>query len=365
MGNAVFANGREIACKSGSGQVIAAFPDVCLSPPSPPAGPIPIPYPVTSQDSDTEQGTKSVKVDGKEVMQKDSSDFKKCSGDEACTKSLGMGVVTHQQTGKVFFVAWSMDVKIEGDNAVRHLDMVTSNHASKPGNVPPWIFKAKNGKGGVIEDCKKDKDKADKACKDLKTRKEQCDPNSRKAEKCKKAKKCLLVSYKQGSRTGKKATVGCCDDETPHHLIEVHSFTKSGGRAAGDRVKGFGRYRDGDAPCVCVKGGRGDREHGAFHALVGKRENAAVRRAAKKGKGDRAWKYKDARKAAADAHKKVFPKSGCSKKCLEAQLNGYHNKIGCDENTELRTGTQSLEDWQKKSDRAILKQMGKQLSGSP
>src|SRR5258706_11985705 len=152
MGNAVFANGREIACKSGSGQVIASFPDVCLSPPTPPAGPVPIPYPVTSSDSDTDQGTKSVKIDGKEVMQKDSSDFKKCSGDEACTKSLGMGVVTHQQTGKVFFIAWSMDVKIEGNNAVRHLDMMTSNHGSSPGNTPPRIFKAKNGKGGVIDE---------------------------------------------------------------------------------------------------------------------------------------------------------------------------------------------------------------------
>lgn len=40
MGCEVYANGDEIACKAGDGKVIAAFPDVCLTPPAPPAGPI-------------------------------------------------------------------------------------------------------------------------------------------------------------------------------------------------------------------------------------------------------------------------------------------------------------------------------------
>src|SRR6185369_4615354 len=93
------ANGRELAAKVGGGNVIAAFPDVCLSPPSPPAGPIPIPYPVASQDSDTTGGSKSVLIEGKEIMLKDSSSFKKCTGDEAATKSFGMSVVTHNLSG--------------------------------------------------------------------------------------------------------------------------------------------------------------------------------------------------------------------------------------------------------------------------
>ena len=37
MGCDVYANGDEIACKAGSGKVIAGFPDVCLTPPPPPA----------------------------------------------------------------------------------------------------------------------------------------------------------------------------------------------------------------------------------------------------------------------------------------------------------------------------------------
>lgn len=32
MGCEVYANGDEIACKAGDGKVIAAFPDVCLTP---------------------------------------------------------------------------------------------------------------------------------------------------------------------------------------------------------------------------------------------------------------------------------------------------------------------------------------------
>lgn len=136
MSNEVFANNNEVSCKSGDGKVIAAFPDVCLSPPSPPAGPVPIPYPVSSFSSDATNGSKTVKINGKEIMLKDQSYFSKCTGDEPATRSLGMGVVTHTITGKVYFAAWSMDVKVEGLNVDRHLDLTTSNHMSQPGNTP-------------------------------------------------------------------------------------------------------------------------------------------------------------------------------------------------------------------------------------
>src|SRR5215471_9724324 len=139
MGKKVFANGMEVAHKAGNNIVTAAFPDVCLSPPSPPAGPVPIPYPNTGMASDTESGSKTVQISSQEVMLKDSSDFKQSTGDEAATKSQGMNVVTHQIQGKCYFTSWSMDVKIEGENAVRHLDMMTHNHASGPGGTPPWV----------------------------------------------------------------------------------------------------------------------------------------------------------------------------------------------------------------------------------
>jgi len=135
----VFANGNEVACKAGSGKVIAAFPDVCLSPPSPPAGPIPVPYPDSSFSKDTKSGTKKVKIKNKEAMKKNKSFYKSSPlGDEAATRSFGAGVVTHTITGKTHFVMWSMDVKYEGDNVDRHIDITTSNHqGQQPPQTPP------------------------------------------------------------------------------------------------------------------------------------------------------------------------------------------------------------------------------------
>ena len=65
MPNDVFANGMAIACKAGSGKVVAAFPSVCQSPPGPPSGPIPAPYPVSSFSRDLKQGSKGVEIGGK------------------------------------------------------------------------------------------------------------------------------------------------------------------------------------------------------------------------------------------------------------------------------------------------------------
>jgi len=128
MGKEVYANGREISAKKDDNQSTCAMPDVCLSPPSPPAGPIPIPYPNTSMGSDTSNGSKTVKVGGDEVGLKNASNYKKSTGDEAATKSLGMGVVTHNIQGPSKHAAWSFDVKIEGANAIRHMDITTHNY---------------------------------------------------------------------------------------------------------------------------------------------------------------------------------------------------------------------------------------------
>ena len=60
MANDVFANGLEIACKAADGKAIACFPDVCFTPPSPPAGWIPIPYANTAYAKDTANASKTV-----------------------------------------------------------------------------------------------------------------------------------------------------------------------------------------------------------------------------------------------------------------------------------------------------------------
>jgi hypothetical protein len=363
MGKKVYANGREISCKAGSGQSIAAFPDVCLSPPSPPAGPVPIPYPLTAQDSDTDQGSKNVKIDGKPVMLKDQSNFKTCTGDEAATKSLGMGVITHSITGKVFFVSWSMDVKIEGQNAVRHLDMMTHNHQSEPGQTPPWPFMESMTAGDGSDPCEADKEKEKTACKDYKPNgpKDPCPPlpgdkkpgtageadaYSQEASKneCLRARRCQLQPY---SKT-EKGKGGCCDGQTGHHLVEASAFHEHGRGGMykdtdGRDVKSVplyncSRYDAGDAPSICVEGtNHGHGTHGLMHTF----QSAGVFAKDAAGKllcppeallaGASMFTHETttvakAQKSAAAAVTDTFPESACAEKCIEAQLANYHEK---------------------------------------
>ncbi len=152
MSKNVFANGNEISAKKDDNKSIAAMPDTCLSPPSPPAGPVPLPYPNTAEASDTTNGSKTVKIGGSEVGMKNSSSYKKSTGDEAATKSLGMGVVSHNIQGKMKHAAWSFDVKIEGANAIRHMDMTTHNHLN-PGNADPGIDLAQVARTRGDDEC--------------------------------------------------------------------------------------------------------------------------------------------------------------------------------------------------------------------
>jgi hypothetical protein len=141
MANNVFADGREISCKAADGKSICAFPDVCLTPPENPATPpgVPVPYPNTAFAKDSTNGSKTVKISGKEVMLKNKSYFKRSTGDEAgCAAKKG--VLTSTNMGKVYFNSWSMDVKCEGENVVRHLDVTTHNHMSQPPNTPPMAY---------------------------------------------------------------------------------------------------------------------------------------------------------------------------------------------------------------------------------
>lgn len=138
MSHNVFADGWQIAAKSGNNKSIARFPDVCLSPPSPPAGPLPVPYPDTAFSTDLKKGSKTVKIGGKPAALAQQSYYKASAlGNEAATRSFGGNIVTHQLTGKTYFQAWAMDVKLDGKNVCRHIDITTSNHGSAPPGSPP------------------------------------------------------------------------------------------------------------------------------------------------------------------------------------------------------------------------------------
>jgi hypothetical protein len=114
---------------AGSNGVTMAFPDVCKTP-GPPAPPIPIPYPNVAKSSDTAKGASTVKCDGNPVCVKDSN-FMMSTGDEA--GSL-LGVASNKIKGKAEFVNFSFDVKFDGKNVPRALDLMLHNDK----NTPPF-----------------------------------------------------------------------------------------------------------------------------------------------------------------------------------------------------------------------------------
>jgi len=86
----VFAGTWEIAAENGMNKSIARFPDVCMSPPSPPAGPIPIPYPDTSFSNNLKSGSSTVKIGGKGAALAQKSYYQEpVLGDEAATRTFG------------------------------------------------------------------------------------------------------------------------------------------------------------------------------------------------------------------------------------------------------------------------------------
>lgn len=304
MSDTVFANGMSIACKVSSGKTIAAMPDVCLSPPSPPAGPIPIPYPNTASASDTDKGSKTVQIGGDAVMLKDKSVFKTSTGNEAATKSFGMSIVTHEIQGEASFVVWSMDVKIEGENVPRHLDLMGHNEACNPTATPPWPFMA-SAAAGQYDPCRVDKEKEQAAC-GTKSETEACEDAG-----CQAARKCKLVPYRGPAPPDKK---NCCDGLTGHHLIEDHWVKGLG--SSFPMAQGQGYY---DAPTVCCLGDRFELQHGLFHSIQGVYEDSFLRGA----NAGKTFTYARGKEASLRAHDITFNGS-CQRKCIAAQLDGFY-----------------------------------------
>jgi len=131
MGCTVFANSNGLFHKGSNGKGVA-FPDVCLSPPPAPTGPVPVPYPNKIAASDLIDGSKTVKIQGEPTALKDQSKVKTSTGDEGGNQ--GGGVITHKTKGQAVATFWSLTVKIEGKNVVRHGDPAGQNCTTPPYN---------------------------------------------------------------------------------------------------------------------------------------------------------------------------------------------------------------------------------------
>jgi hypothetical protein len=334
MANKIFANGREVACKAGAGKTICAMPDVCFTPPENPATPpgVPVPYPNTGLASDTTEGSKSVSISGSEIMLKNKSYFSTSKGDEAgCAAKKG--VVTSKNMGKVYFNSWSMDVKFEGENADRHLDMTTNNHASQPGDTPPWPFAdsmAIDAAGNSKDPCKSQKDAETAACAEHRgVRSEECGN-----PKCRKAQGCKLVAY------GGEGSPNCCKGMTGDHLVEASSFARTRGGAP---LQGCSGYNLNEAPTCCVEGGAYSKDHGFMSALRGDANynlpvgDIPLANGTGSVTGVRKTTYKQAAENGARSARGVY--THCDEECIRAQLDKYHHGCGIQDSTELKAVT--------------------------
>jgi hypothetical protein len=250
-------------------------------------------------------------------MLKDKSVFKTSNGNEAATKSFGMSVVTHKIQGEASFVAWSMDVKFEGENVPRHLDLMGHNEACQPTATPPWPFMDSMDRESGDDPCEDAKDEEEAACGGM-TRAQQCADSN-----CQAAQKCKLVPY------GGTGSPNCCPGPvgrlTGHHMIEDHWVQ---GLAAGFPMAQGSSGRNA-APTVCCEGSRFNMDHGEMHAAQGLIEEAHMQATATRPAGSMAsspWNYGEGKFATSTAHNMTFPSTTCTRECLEAQLDNFYGE---------------------------------------
>jgi Domain of unknown function (DUF4150)/GHH signature containing HNH/Endo VII superfamily nuclease toxin 2 len=349
MANEVYANMMEVSCKAGSGKATCAFPDVCFTPPPAPAPGIPIPYPNTGVDADTAEGTRTVQISGQEAMIKNKSYFSKSSGDEA-GKAPKKGEITGTNTGKVYFNAWSMNVMFEGENVVRNLDQTTHNHASFPGNAPPWLYLSKSSVANPNGVCADEVNNVNTKCSGVadpcaglgteKPARLASSPEANDladktaANDCLAARRCALQTYIPNT---------CCPPQTGHHLIEASAlFDKGRGGKGSTPLMGIANYNENDAPCVCAEGVT---QFTGTHALMHTFQSVEAATCpigdlplSPRGmlKGVKWTTYRKAKESGFKAMQKVFPDSKCSQACIEAQLDNYHRQCGVKNHTKIK-----------------------------
>jgi len=129
---------------------------------------------------------------------------------------------------------------------------------------------------------------------------------------CLRARKCMLVPYKQtGAFRSSKDGQGCCPGQTGHHILPGAMF------------EGQSCYsgKHGNAPTICLEGvnnshGSHGYAHGRLQDIVG---------AHRKANGD-TMTYAAARDAGVKAitSPTVAPAAGCNPECLKKQLDAFY-----------------------------------------
>jgi hypothetical protein len=249
-----------------------------------------------------------------------------------------------------------MDVKAEGENVVRHLDLTTHNHGSNANEAVPFPYMDAVAALQSFDKCKSEAEKVKAQCVDNKdppqtpcpaalgmpikatirrikaalAKKGITDPkglpglalatttvaegkNSKglanKKTACARALRCLLRPY-GGEKDG--ISKGCCPGQTPHH-IPPYSVTKN---VCGKSVS------KGKALCICLEGANhsvgshGKHHHGINYLMQAKAKVPGS--GISGGPENYTGKFSEHIKVSAAV---CEAQNGCSKECIEQQLN--------------------------------------------
>jgi hypothetical protein len=271
-------------------------------------------------------------------MLKNKSYFRKSTGDEAGSAPK-KNVITSRIKGKAYFVSWSMNVMVEGENVVRHMDLTTHNHGSLPAGAPATLHQALAAMGKSPA-CRDNKEAAETACNPWEEKAkcpEETERRIRAAERkrnsakkkhgkhsaayqaeskrvrdlymayavridsneCRRVLRCVLIPF------NKIKTVKC-KKQTGDHLVEDAT------------VKSLPGYRASRAPTAIVDGPSYHiGTHGIGHT---RRTMAAAKRSGN-------FTLKDAAEIGASELRKTFPNGRCDQRCIFEQLIAGHKNM--------------------------------------
>ncbi|MGU9648465.1 PAAR-like domain-containing protein [Salmonella enterica] len=162
------------------------------------------------------------------------------------------------------------------------------------------------------------------------------------ANRCLRARKCMLVPYNKTDDLNSWEGKGCCPGQTGHHLLPDIMFRdkektaaareiwnsdpthrdkdgklKSMPRYKSPKKECWGKYTEGKAPTICLEG---KDNHTGTHGLMHKATTAAI----KQGHFGKEMTYETARDIVVD---EVAVMYGCDKSCLKAQLDKAYGKL--------------------------------------
>jgi hypothetical protein len=168
-----------------------------------------------------------------------------------------------------------------------------------------------------------------------------------------------------------KGKGGCCNGQTGHHLVEASGLmegrTKKKGQPHNPAILKGTEYDPDKAPCVCLEGVN---QYQGTHGLMHTYQSTAAIESARPGTlsfvdsnaaestktFEKTTTYGEAKAEGLTAMGKVF-NNECDPKCIEAQLDAYHNQAGIYDDTPCKsviTGHVG-DDWVKAADAKVDK----------